>query len=149
MPRGPLLFLKVSISELTPEQHILSMIGKMLPSSSLTFRNVKDTVLYPSVPFTPETSLFTTLGCPEQESPQATSPTEPPGCEGLVEAAAVLPCITEQVKDTCHVQFPAMEPGLEPCSFLLRFSVLEFHAKSSDKANHFRLLAVEVREIHI
>lgn len=124
MPRAPLLFLKVSISALTPEQPTFSMIGKMHAG------------LFRIQCFTPLSALYTCdkpfrhPGVPRAGGLTGhISPLVPPRCEGLAEAAAVLPSITEQVEDTCHVRLPAAEPGREPCSLLLCFSVLAFHAK--------------------
>lgn len=136
------------------------MIWKLLLPPLHLYSGFKDTFFYPFLPFIPLiTCIFTTLGWPEQEGQQASSPTWPPGVKGWLRQQPFFPpSPSSWGTHSCQVTSDGTwARTLHFCLsftvflFLFRFSGLEFHTKFSDEANHFRLLGdgMQVGEIQI
>lgn len=81
IPSAPLLLktFQEQIS-LTPEQQMVSMIRKLLLPALHLYSGFEDTFFLPFLAlYSFENMLVTTLGWPEQEGQEASSPTWPPG----------------------------------------------------------------------
>lgn len=90
--------------------------------------------------------LVTTLGWPEQEGQEASSPTWPPGERRWLSHSSLhlrageghAPC--QVTSDEAGARSPRFCLCFTIFLFLFSFSGLEFHTKFSGETNHFRLL---------